>query len=100
MCIRDSLQGLNTDVISIDWRLELKSAIQTLKDHGQDVCVQGNIDPAVLFAPKEDIQAATIKCLEDGKSAKQHIFNVGHGLNLKTPIESIQTVIETIRSRS
>ena len=86
MCIRDS-----------DWRVPLSQAIQTIKDISLDVTVQGNLDPAAMFAEESVLRWEVNHCLKQGTKARQHIFNVGHGVNQFTPIESIHTVIDEVR---
>src|SRR2546423_15634129 len=44
------------DVLSVDWRADLRDLRNTL---GPRVALQGNVDPAVLFAPAETIRRGT-----------------------------------------
>ncbi len=59
--------------------------------------VQGNLDPAVLFAPKEVIRREVRRILEENGGRPGHIFNLGHGILPKTPEESVRYVVELIQ---
>ena len=77
------------DVLSCDWRVnlsELRAAI------GGKIALQGNLDPAVLFAPQEHIRAATRRILSQ-LGGVGHILNLGHGILPGTPVENAQAFI-------
>ena len=79
------------DVLSCDWRVnlaELRAAI------GPKIALQGNLDPAVLFAPQERIRKTTVEILSQ-LGGVGHILNLGHGILPNTPVESAQTFITT-----
>jgi len=42
--------------------------------------LQGNLDPAVLFAPADVVDARVRATLEAGRAAPGHVFNLGHGV--------------------
>jgi len=42
--------------------------------------VQGNLDPALLFAPWDVIEARVREIVAEGIAAPGHIFNLGHGV--------------------
>lgn len=60
------------DVTGIDWRLSF-SAVP------EDRAVQGNLDPAVLLGPWENVVDRTLGVLADAEG-RSHIFNLGHGV--------------------
>ncbi|HEV7706643.1 MAG TPA: uroporphyrinogen decarboxylase [Asanoa sp.] len=65
------------DVVGVDWRTPLDVATGRI---GPDKAVQGNLDPAVLLAPWEIIEAEVRRVLDQGRAAPGHIFNLGHGV--------------------
>ncbi|MCL4562429.1 MAG: uroporphyrinogen decarboxylase [Chloroflexi bacterium] len=85
------------DVIGLDWRVSLDQAWNML---GPDVGVQGNLDPAALFAPKPEIGRRVVSILEQAGGRPGHIFNLGHGVLPDTPIENVLTVIELVHEFS
>jgi uroporphyrinogen decarboxylase len=77
-------------VLGIDWRLELAEARRRL---GDGLALQGNLDPALLFAPAAEITRRTHELLA-ATGGRGHIMNLGHGLLPETPLTGIQTFIE------
>ncbi len=59
--------------------------------------VQGNLDPAVLLAPKEVIRREVLRVLRENAGRPGHIFNLGHGILPKTPVENVRYVVELVR---
>jgi uroporphyrinogen decarboxylase len=47
---------------------------------GPGRAVQGNLDPALLFAPTEVVEREALRVIEQGRSAPGHVFNLGHGV--------------------
>ena len=82
------------DVIGIDWRTSFGDA---RKVFGKKVSVQGNLDPTVLFGDEKTIRRETRRVLEEAKGQAGHIFNLGHGILPKTPIQSVEFLIDEIR---
>jgi uroporphyrinogen decarboxylase len=75
------------DVIGLDWRLPLDEAWPVV---GHDRAVQGNLDPALLLAPRERLLAAADDVLRRAAGRPGHIFNLGHGVLPNTPLEQVQ----------
>ncbi len=81
------------DVIGIDWRIPLSSARNRL---GDDVAIQGNLDPMVLFAPLPQLRQRAEEVLRQVGSRPGHIFNLGHGVLPNTPVDHIQELVEFV----
>src|SRR5882724_10719370 len=79
------------DVLSCDWRVNL-AELRALA--GPKIALQGNLDPAVLFAPHDHIRKTTHEILAQLVGVG-HILNLGHGFLPATPIENAQTFIST-----
>jgi uroporphyrinogen decarboxylase len=86
-----SVAKAGADVLSVDWRIDLAEARATL---GPRIALQGNVDPAVLFAPAEKVRAITQETAEK-LGGVGHILNLGHGILQGTPVENAQLFIET-----
>jgi len=65
------------EVVGVDFRVPLDEAARRI---GQQRAVQGNLDPALLFAPWEVLRARVLDTLRAGRSAAGHVFNLGHGV--------------------
>lgn len=81
------------DVFGLDWRTPLEDGWKSL---GEDVAVQGNLDPAVLFAPLDEIKARVHDILQSAAGRPGHIFNLGHGVLQHTPVENLKAVVEMV----
>jgi uroporphyrinogen decarboxylase len=84
------------DVIGIDWRVSIADAIKRI---GSKVALQGNLDPGVLFAPKQIVAGETRRVLDDFAAQKGFIFNLGSGILPGTPIESMEAIFTEIHAR-
>ena len=84
-------------ILGADWRIPLDEAWQTI---GYDKGIQGNLDPAVLFAPPDMIDAAVNDVLARAANRPGHIFNLGHGLHPQTPVEGVQRAVDAVRKLS
>jgi uroporphyrinogen decarboxylase len=78
------------DVLSVDWRVDLRELRKTL---GPKIALQGNVDPAVLFAPEATIRRVTQETLTS-LGGTGHILNLGHGILQHTPVENAKIFIE------
>jgi uroporphyrinogen decarboxylase len=68
---------------------------------GHKVALQGNLDPAILFASPDQIRAEVIRVLESyGPHNTGHVFNLGHGISQFTPPESVAVMVETVHAHS
>ncbi len=72
-----SMGRAGAEVVGVDFRLSLTEAVARI---GQGYAVQGNLDPALLFAPWEVIDAKVRQIVAEGRDAPGHIFNLGHGV--------------------
>ncbi len=85
------------DVIGLDWRIPLDQGWDLL---GDDVAVQGNLDPVVLFAPRQVLEAKIRSVLRRAAGRPGHIFNLGHGILQHTPPEAVQATVEMVHEIS
>jgi uroporphyrinogen decarboxylase len=81
------------DVVGVDWRTPLDAAT-TLIGPGRPV--QGNLDPAILFAPWEVVEREAKRVLVQGRAAPGHIFNLGHGVLPETDPDVLTRLVELI----
>ena len=81
------------DIISLDWTVDMAEARQKL---GQEVKVQGNIDPGVLYGSQELIRDRITETIHKaGKTG--HILNLGHGVLVGTPEENVRYFFDTVK---
>jgi len=81
------------DVVGVDWRTPLESAIATVGDRG----VQGNLDPTLVFAPTDVMTARAAEVIEAGRAARGHVFNLGHGVIPSTDPDQLKRLTEYVQ---
>ncbi|WP_332823587.1 uroporphyrinogen decarboxylase [Ramlibacter sp.] len=98
------MERLDCDVLGVDWTVSLAKARALV---GASKALQGNLDPAVLFAPAENVAAEARRVLDDfgaphqgSGSGPTHIFNLGHGISQFTPPEHVHALVEAVHSHS
>lgn len=84
------------DVVGVDWRTPLDQAAKQVPGHP----VQGNLDPAVLFAPWEVVEREVRRVLAEGRTAPGHVFNLGHGVLPETDPTVLTRVVELVHTLS
>jgi uroporphyrinogen decarboxylase len=84
-------------VIGVDWTLPLSQAVARL---GPGVVLQGNLDPAALFAEPERLVSEVDAVLGEGAGAAAHIFNLGHGIHRTTDPARVSVMIDLVRASS
>ncbi|MCE7858368.1 MAG: uroporphyrinogen decarboxylase [Chloroflexi bacterium CFX2] len=85
------------DVIGLDWRIPLDDGWKLL---GDDVAVQGNLDPTILFAPLPEIKKRVHDILRRADGKPGHIFNLGHGILQHTPVDNVKAVVDMVHEYS
>jgi uroporphyrinogen decarboxylase len=92
----ERLATLKCDVLGLDWTQNIGEA----KKRVGDKVLQGNLDPCVLFAPKEKIRLETERLLNNFGEGGRHIFNLGHGILPKTPVENAKYLVDSVKELS
>jgi uroporphyrinogen decarboxylase len=96
----DEMADIGADALGLDWTVNLGKARALVGDR---VALQGNLDPAILFAEAGQVGAQVERALTAyGKPAAGHghVFNLGHGISQFTPPESVQAMVETVQAFS
>jgi uroporphyrinogen decarboxylase len=86
------LNTLSCEVVGLDWTIEAPQA----RKHISHKVLQGNLDPCVLFGSPELVSTATRTMLQ--QFGPRHIANLGHGVYPDTPLEGVQTFIDTVKA--
>jgi uroporphyrinogen decarboxylase len=97
----DSLLGdvhdVGADVTGVDWTVPLSRAVEQL---GPESVVQGNLDPAALFAPEADLERSIRQVIREGSAARAHVFNLGHGIHHTTDPDRVAFLVDRVRELS
>ncbi|ASA96671.1 MULTISPECIES: uroporphyrinogen decarboxylase [Anoxybacillus] len=88
---------LPLDVVGLDWRLSIREA----REMGLTKALQGNLDPAVLLAPWEVIEARVKQILDEGMAHEGgYVFNLGHGIFPQIKPETLKRLTAFIHDYS
>lgn len=87
------MRAAGGDVIGVDWRVSLNEAWQSI---GDDVAIQGNLDPALLLAPWPILKRKAKEILDAVQNRAGHIFNLGHGILPATPVDSAKALVDFV----
>jgi len=93
----EAIAASGCDAVGLDWTVDPAAARARV---GARVALQGNLDPATLFAPPERVRAQARQVLEAFGAEPGHIFNLGHGISQHTSVESVAALVDEVRTYS
>ncbi|MEJ2803442.1 uroporphyrinogen decarboxylase [Comamonadaceae bacterium PP-2] len=104
------MAALDCEVLGLDWTVDLAAARERVGGDagGPGKALQGNLDPNVLFAPPQRIEAEAVRLLDSfglphidpATTGPTHIFNLGHGISQFTPPEHVTALVEAVHRHS
>ncbi len=90
-----SLMGAaGAEVVGVDWRVPLDEATRRVPGKA----LQGNLDPAVLGAGWPVVEREVRRVIDEGRAARGHVFNLGHGVLPSTDPDVLARVVETVHA--
>ncbi len=95
--LMESVSDLDVDVIGVDWRSPLGAVRRIL---GPGKAVQGNLDPAALFASSAELKRHAATVLEQAGPLPGHIFNLGHGIWPETDPAAVARLVDFVHERT
>ncbi len=93
----DIVSQAGSDVMGLDWHVNLGKARDII---GPKIAVQGNLDPTVLYAPKQHIEREVKRILDENAGRPGHIFNLGHGILPTVDPEHARFMVECVHRLS
>ena len=91
------IASIGCDAIGCDWTTSLAQARLAVKDQ---VALQGNLDPAILYASPERIRSAVAEVLADFGSGPGHVFNLGHGVTPGVNPDHVKVLVDAVHELS
>ena len=89
------MSDAGADVVGVDWRVPLDAARERVGEHK---ALQGNLDPAILGAPWNAVEAEVLDVLRRNNGHPGHIFNLGHGVTPDVDPAVFERVVETVHA--
>ncbi|MSQ58192.1 MAG: uroporphyrinogen decarboxylase [Betaproteobacteria bacterium] len=93
----EDLAACGADALGLDWTIDIGAARTQV---GDQVALQGNLDPGVLFSNPEIIKKEVRKVLDGFGSGSGHVFNLGHGISRHTPPENVAALVDAAHELS
>lgn len=85
------------EVVGVDWRVSLDEAARRV---APGTALQGNLDPAALFAPWPVVAERAREVLNRGRTAEGHVFNLGHGVLPATDPDMLARLTDFVHEES
>jgi uroporphyrinogen decarboxylase len=92
----DAMAEAGADVVGVDWRVPLDVAARRA---GGACPVQGNLDPAVLFADAGSLESEVRRIASEGRRTPGHVFNLGHGVLPETDPDVLTRLVELVHDQ-
>ncbi len=83
--------------LGLDWQTDIKLARARV---GEQVALQGNMDPITLYAQPEVIKAKVATILEKYGAGTGHVFNLGHGILPDINPEHVKVMVDAVHELS
>ncbi|RUQ33853.1 MAG: uroporphyrinogen decarboxylase [Candidatus Competibacteraceae bacterium] len=93
----EAIAATGCDAVGVDWTVDLSEARRRV---GAQVALQGNLDPAVLYAAPERIRAQVAQVLADFGPGAGHVFNLGHGVQPGVEPERVGALVAAVHELS
>ncbi|SPE64362.1 Uroporphyrinogen decarboxylase [Streptomyces netropsis] len=85
------------DVVGVDWRIPMDEAARRV---GPGKALQGNLDPAVLFAGQEAVETKAREVLDAAEKLEGHVFNLGHGVLPTTDPDALTRLVAYVHEQT
>ncbi len=93
----EKMAEIGCDCIGVDWGISLQEARQRV---GDQVALQGNMNPASLLTSPEAIRQMAKDILDSFGQGSGHVFNLGHGITPDVPPEHVQVLVDAVHTFS
>ncbi|WP_111980083.1 uroporphyrinogen decarboxylase [Algibacillus agarilyticus] len=89
----EDIAATGCDGIGLDWTINIGDARRRV---GDKVALQGNMDPAILYASPERIRQEVSMILDSYGEGTGHVFNLGHGITPEVKPENAGAFINAV----
>lgn len=93
----EQIAATGCDAAGLDWTTNMGQAKARV---GDKICLQGNMDPAVLLSGPEQIKTEVGRILTEFGSGPGHVFNLGHGITPDVPVEHAAAFVSAVHELS
>jgi uroporphyrinogen decarboxylase len=93
----EELAASGADAVGVDWLVTLQDARRRT---GGRVALQGNLDPAVLYASPDAIRTEVAAALDSYGRGSGHVFNLGHGITPDVNPDHLKVLVDAVHALS
>jgi uroporphyrinogen decarboxylase len=93
----NDIADIGADVVGLDWTVDIHDARELI---GEKAALQGNLDPAVLYASPDVIRQEVKAILKKFGKGSGHVFNLGHGITPDVPVDHAKAMVEAVKTLS
>jgi len=93
----EAMTDTGADALGLDWTTDLGDARRRV---GNQVALQGNLDPSVLYASPPHIREQVARVLASFGQGNGHVFNLGHGIHPDVNPEHAGAMVEAVHELS
>ncbi|MCK5523929.1 MAG: uroporphyrinogen decarboxylase [Thiomargarita sp.] len=92
-----NIAATGCDAVGLDWKLPISVARERV---GDQVALQGNMDPCILYSSPERIREEVATILASFGPGNGHVFNLGHGIHPQIDPENVKAFVEAVHTLS
>jgi uroporphyrinogen decarboxylase len=92
-----AMADAGAEVVGVDFRLTLAEGSRRI---GPNRAVQGNLDPAVVFAPWDAVRRRVLDVLDDAQGLPGHVFNLGHGVLADSDPDVLARIVDLVHEQT
>ena len=93
----DEISNSGCNAVGLDWTIDISAARKIV---GEDICLQGNLDPCALHGTEQSIKDAASKIIDGYGFGHKHIFNLGHGIDQFVNPDNLDILIKHVKEYS
>ena len=93
----DEISNSGCNAVGLDWTIDISAARKIV---GEDICLQGNLDPCALHGTEQSIKDAASKIIDSYGFGHKHIFNLGHGIDQFVNPDNLDILIKHVKEYS
>ena len=93
----DEISNSGCNAVGLDWTIDISAARKIV---GEDICLQGNLDPCALHGTEQSIKDAASKIIDSYGFGHKHIFNLGHGIDQFVNPDNLGILIKHVKEYS
>lgn len=93
----DKMAATGADCLGVDWTIDLSDA---RKLAGNDIALQGNMDPCILYSNPDRIREEVGSVLASYGKGEGHVFNLGHGIHPKIDPDNVRAFVDAVHDLS